>query len=102
VDRRPAAGFDVPVFHFPLIFGQRIGICRREKRRRAAAVQDASRFALTGEQYERVLECASPSVFAARQSAATARRRLAIGLRGLIRNMLDKLLQPMQPRNVAK
>jgi hypothetical protein len=48
------------------------------KRRRAAAVQDLSDI-FTIHCYARsVVECASPSAYAARHSAASARRRLAL------------------------
>jgi hypothetical protein len=53
----------------------------KRKRWRATAVQDAGAFSNGLRTSRSVLDCASPSAFAARQSAASARRRLALFLR---------------------
>jgi len=51
---------------------------RNEKRWRATAVQDAGALFVDSRNARSVLECASPSAYAARHSAASARRRLAL------------------------
>src|SRR5437773_2060124 len=57
---------------------QSLALMRNEKRSGTTAVQDAGAFHDNSSAARSVLQCASPSAYAARHSAASARRRLAL------------------------